>query len=109
MRRSPGTTRSRSPISGGGSLAYVAVSSFTAYALAHNIGASVFSGAVVRYRAYSAKGLGVAEIGVLVAFCSFTFALGAVTSAAFRCCSTRSWSSATRRAAMAVAQSARRR
>lgn len=56
---------------------YVAVASFTTYALAHNIGASVFSGAVVRYRAYSEKGLGVGEIGVLVAFCSFTFALGA--------------------------------
>ena len=58
---------------------YVAVASFTAYALAHNIGASVFSGAVVRYRAYSEKGLSVGEIGVLVAFCSFTFALGAAT------------------------------
>jgi glycosyltransferase 2 family protein len=62
---------------------YVAVASFTAYALAHNIGASVLSGAVVRYRAYSEKGLSVAEIGVLVAFCSFTFALGAVTVAGF--------------------------
>jgi uncharacterized membrane protein YbhN (UPF0104 family) len=57
---------------------YVAVASFTTYALAHNIGASVFSGAVVRYRAYSEKGLSVGEIGVLVAFCSFTFALGAM-------------------------------
>jgi uncharacterized membrane protein YbhN (UPF0104 family) len=56
---------------------YVAVASFTAYALGHNIGASVLSGAVVRYRAYSEKGLSVGEIGVLVAFCSFTFALGA--------------------------------
>jgi uncharacterized membrane protein YbhN (UPF0104 family) len=56
---------------------YVAVTSFTTYALAHNIGASVLSGAVVRYRAYSEKGLSVGEIGVLVAFCSFTFALGA--------------------------------
>ena len=56
---------------------YVAVASFTAYALAHNIGASVLSGAVVRYRAYSEKGLSLGEIGALVAFCSFTFALGA--------------------------------
>jgi glycosyltransferase 2 family protein len=56
---------------------YVAVASFTAYALGHNIGASVLSGAVVRYRAYSEKGLTVGEVGVLVAFCSFTFALGA--------------------------------
>jgi uncharacterized membrane protein YbhN (UPF0104 family) len=58
---------------------FVSVTSFTTYALSHNIGASVFSGAVVRYRAYSTKGLSVGEIGVLVAFCSFTFALGVVT------------------------------
>lgn len=62
---------------------FVALTSFTAYALAHNIGASVLSGAVVRYRAYSEKGLSVAEVGVLVAFCSFTFALGAATVAGF--------------------------
>ena len=62
---------------------FVSMASFTAYALAHNIGASVFSGAVVRYRAYSTKGLGVGEIGVLVAFCSFTFALGVVTLGGF--------------------------
>ena len=59
------------------------MASFTAYALAHNIGASVLSGAVVRYRAYSEKGLSVGEIGVLVAFCSFTFALGAATVGGF--------------------------
>lgn len=57
---------------------YITVTSFTTYALAHNIGASVFSGSVVRYRAYTAKGLNGAEVGVLVAFCSFTFALGTI-------------------------------
>lgn len=57
---------------------YITIASFTTYALSHNIGASVFSGTVVRYRAYSAKGLTPAEVGVLVAFCSFTFALGTV-------------------------------
>jgi uncharacterized membrane protein YbhN (UPF0104 family) len=57
-------------------LLFVALTSFTAYAVAHNIGASVFSGALVRYRAYSSRGLTAAEVGVLVAFCSFTFALG---------------------------------
>ncbi len=55
---------------------FIVLCSFTTYALAHNIGASVVSGAIVRYRAYSSRGLGAAEIGVLVAFCSFTFALG---------------------------------
>jgi uncharacterized membrane protein YbhN (UPF0104 family) len=57
---------------------YKTVCSFTTYALSHNIGASVFSGSVVRYRAYTALGLSGAEVGVLVAFCSFTFALGSV-------------------------------
>ena len=57
---------------------FVVLCSFTAYALAHNIGASVLSGAVVRYRAYSTRGLAAAEVGVLVALCSFTFALGTV-------------------------------
>lgn len=60
---------------------YITLCSFTTYALAHNIGASVFSGSVVRYRAYTAKGLSGAEVGVLVAFCSFTFALGTIVLA----------------------------
>lgn len=55
---------------------FITVCSFTTYALSHNVGASVVSGAVVRYRAYSTKGLTPAEIGVLIAICSFTFILG---------------------------------
>jgi len=55
---------------------YIAVCSFVTYALSHNIGASVFSGGAVRYRAYSAKGLNAAEITVLIALCSFTFMFG---------------------------------
>ena len=57
---------------------YVALCSFTTYALSHNIGASVFSGGMVRYRAYSAKGLSAADVAVLVAICSFTFAFGMI-------------------------------
>lgn len=57
---------------------FITGSSFTAYALAHNIGASVVSGGIVRYRAYSSRGLSGPEVGVLVAFCSFTFALGCI-------------------------------
>lgn len=57
---------------------FIAICSFTTYALSHNIGASVFSGAVVRYRAYSMKGLSGSEIAILVGFCSFTFALGTI-------------------------------
>ncbi|MCQ4314016.1 lysylphosphatidylglycerol synthase domain-containing protein [Pseudomonas stutzeri] len=55
---------------------FITLCSFTTYALAHNIGASVFSGALVRYRAYRSKGLTPQEIGVLIVFCSLTFVLG---------------------------------
>ncbi|HLJ72557.1 MAG TPA: YbhN family protein [Roseiarcus sp.] len=55
---------------------FISIVSFTTYALSHNIGASILSGAVVRYRAYSTKGLNAREVGLLVAFCSFTFILG---------------------------------
>ncbi|HMO30648.1 lysylphosphatidylglycerol synthase domain-containing protein [Enterovirga sp.] len=57
---------------------FVSLTSFTTYALSHNIGASVFSGALVRYRAYTSKGLSAAQVAVLVALCSFTFGLGTV-------------------------------
>ena len=55
---------------------FIALCSFTTYALAHNIGASVLSGAMVRYRAYRTKGLTPAEITILVGLCSLTFGLG---------------------------------
>lgn len=57
---------------------FIALVSFTTYALSHNIGATMFAGGVVRYRAYSSKGMGVPEVAFLVAFCSFTFALGTI-------------------------------
>jgi uncharacterized membrane protein YbhN (UPF0104 family) len=60
------------------SLAFVSLCSFTTYALSHNLGGSVFSGAVIRYRAYATKGLSGPEIGILVAVCWFTFVLAMV-------------------------------
>jgi uncharacterized membrane protein YbhN (UPF0104 family) len=57
---------------------FISLCSFTTYALAHNIGATVFSGGVVRYRAYHSKGLSAAQVALLVAVCSLTFALGTV-------------------------------
>ena len=60
---------------------FIALCSFTTYALAHNIGASVFSGALVRYRAYRSRGLTPQEIGILIVFCSLTFALGTLLAA----------------------------
>jgi len=61
---------------------FISLTSFTTYALSHNIGASVFSGAAVRYRAYSTKGLTAAEVAMLVALTAFTFTLGNVLLAA---------------------------
>lgn len=57
---------------------FVTLCSFTTYALSHNIGGSVFSGAVIRYRAYVTKGLTGQEVGVLVAICWFTFVLSTI-------------------------------
>ena len=57
---------------------FISLCSFTTYALSHNIGASVFSGAAVRYRAYSTKGLTAGQVAVLVLLCSYTFAFGNV-------------------------------
>ncbi|AGT11151.1 lysylphosphatidylglycerol synthase domain-containing protein [Paracoccus aminophilus] len=55
---------------------FIALCSLSSYALSHTLGASAFTGAVIRYRAYSTKGLSAAEVGVLATFCSLTFALG---------------------------------
>ncbi|MBI3990080.1 MAG: UPF0104 family protein [candidate division NC10 bacterium] len=62
-------------------LAYakIALSSFLAYAFSHNPGLFVLSGAPVRYRLYSARGLSTVEITNVVAFCGLTFWLGFFT------------------------------
>jgi glycosyltransferase 2 family protein len=57
---------------------FISLCSFTTYALSHNIGATVISGGMVRYRAYHSKGLSAAQVAVLVAVCSLTFLLGTV-------------------------------
>lgn len=57
---------------------FITACSFVTYAISHNIGGSVFSGGMVRYRAYTSKGLSAAEVAVLVALCSFTFAFGTI-------------------------------
>ena len=54
---------------------FVTLCSFTTYALSHNIGGSVFSGAVIRYRAYGTRGLTGQDVGILVAVCWITFVL----------------------------------
>jgi glycosyltransferase 2 family protein len=62
---------------------FITVCSFVTYAISHNIGGSVFSGGMVRYRAYTSKGLSAAEVAVLVAICSFTFAFGTILLGGF--------------------------
>lgn len=58
------------------SIPFIAICSFTTYALSHTIGGSVFSGAMVRYRAYSTQGMTAAQVAVLVAVTTITFVLG---------------------------------
>jgi phosphatidylglycerol lysyltransferase len=50
--------------------------SFIAFAVSHNLGLALASGGSVRYRLYSGFGLGAGEIGQIVIFCAFTYALG---------------------------------
>ncbi len=55
----------------------IALTSFVAYAIGHNVGMNTLSGGAIRYRAYSAAGLNPTQIGTVVAFGTLTFALGA--------------------------------
>jgi phosphatidylglycerol lysyltransferase len=55
----------------------VALISFMSYAIGHTIGLNTFSGGAVRFRAYSAFGLGAKQIATIIAFGTFTFFLGA--------------------------------
>ena len=56
----------------------VALASFCAYSLSHNLGFAAVSGAAVRYRLYAHWGLTPFQIAKVVAFCSLTFTLGAL-------------------------------
>jgi uncharacterized membrane protein YbhN (UPF0104 family) len=53
--------------------------SFTAFAFSNGIGFQLLSGGSMRYRLYSGFGLTAVEIGEIVAFCTFTYALGVIT------------------------------
>ncbi len=57
----------------------VLFASFSAFAFSNNIGFQLLSGGSTRYRIYSSFGLGAVEIGEIVAFCTFTYALGVIT------------------------------
>ena len=55
----------------------VALISFMGYAIGHNVGLNTLSGGAIRYRAYTALGLGAKQIATIIAFGSVTFMLGA--------------------------------
>jgi glycosyltransferase 2 family protein len=56
-----------------------ALAGFTSYAVGHNIGASAFTGAAVRYRIYAAHGLSAIEVTKLCFIAGLTFWLGNAT------------------------------
>lgn len=60
------------------SLGRVAVTSFTSYVFAHNIGFGVVTGGSVRYRLYSTVGLSAIEIATVSVFCGLAFTVGIV-------------------------------
>jgi uncharacterized membrane protein YbhN (UPF0104 family) len=53
-----------------------ALSSFTAYTIGHNLGATVFTGGAVRLRIYSAWGLGIIDVAKIAFITGLTFWLG---------------------------------
>ncbi len=53
-----------------------ALSSFTSYAIGHNIGATAFSGGAIRYRIYSQLGLKVVDVAKICFLTGLTFWLG---------------------------------
>jgi phosphatidylglycerol lysyltransferase len=55
----------------------LALISFMAYAIGHNVGLNMLSGGAIRYRAYSALGLKASQIATIIAFGTLTFGLGA--------------------------------
>ncbi len=54
----------------------IAFTSFTGFSLGNTLGVSWLSGGAVRYRFYSRVGLSLAEVTLIIAFCSVGFVLG---------------------------------
>ena len=53
-----------------------ALASFTSYAIGHNVGLTVFTGGAIRFRIYSAWGLGVLDVAKIAFVTGLTFWLG---------------------------------
>ena len=56
-----------------------ALAGFTSYSIGHNVGASVFTGAAVRYRVYSVWGLTAIDVAKICFIAGLTFWLGNAT------------------------------
>lgn len=56
--------------------------SFVSHGISHSAGFAALTGGGVRYRIYSAAGVGAAEVAGIVVFCGLTFVLGATLLAA---------------------------
>ena len=54
----------------------IALTSFTALSIGHNIGFAALSSGAIRYRLYSQWGLGAQEVAKLILFCAITVGLG---------------------------------
>jgi len=59
----------------------VAMTSFIAYALNHNLSVAALTGTAIRYRFYSPRGLTNAQLAMVVAFCGLSTSLGLATLA----------------------------
>ncbi len=57
----------------------VAFASFTGYAVSNTLGFPLLTGASLRYRLYTRWGVPLADVARIIAFCSTTFWLGALT------------------------------
>jgi phosphatidylglycerol lysyltransferase len=55
----------------------LALISFMGYAIGHNVGMNTLSGGAIRFRAYSPLGLTAKQVGMVIAFGTLTFVLGA--------------------------------
>jgi uncharacterized membrane protein YbhN (UPF0104 family) len=53
-----------------------ALAAFTSYAIGHNLGATVFTGGAIRFRIYSAWGLGIIDVAKIAFVTGLTFWLG---------------------------------
>lgn len=60
-----------------------ALAGFTSYSVGHNVGASAFTGTAVRYRIYSASGLGAIEVAKISFIAGLTFWLGNIAVLGF--------------------------